>query len=77
LISFLTGLLKLDGVDGPGDPGSAFALTFVAIVGFASVFGFAGDCLLKNDLIPSDRSDTGCMKVGDSFPTFPTSGGTG
>jgi len=45
--------------------------------GSALAFAFAGDCLLKNDLIPSDRSDTGWMNVGDSFPTLPTSGGTG
>ena len=50
-----------------GDVGSAFApLDFDGVV-----------CLLKNDFIPSDRSDTGWIKVGDSLPTFPTSGGTG
>jgi hypothetical protein len=51
-----------------GDDGSALT----------SFFDFAGvACLLKNDLIPSERSDTGCINVGESFPIFPTSGGTG
>jgi hypothetical protein len=45
----------------------------------ALALGFAGDeaCLLKNDLMPSVLSDTGCMNVGESFPILPTSGGTG
>jgi hypothetical protein len=38
---------------------------------------FAGDCLVKNDLIPSDRSETGSINVGELVPILPTSGGTG
>lgn len=40
---------------------------------------FAGDaaCFWKNDLIPSDRCETGSMKVGELFPILPTSDGTG
>lgn len=43
---------------------------------FGAIEDFGVCCFANDALIPSFLSSMGCMKAGESWPTFPTSGGT-